>query len=574
MATYVTRENIKAMGIPIDALVSPEQLDRITHHLRRILLDAGGTLHPEADARLAAATGGGAVERFRIGETGVDFLPDGTRREMVRDASGKWTARVERPDDAAPIFRDVKDGDRLPTLAPVALLEWLCPNIGRARAERIAPLLTGQAIDRGLFETVRRHWVAPTPAAEPAELRLVPNENGVGSRLVPSAPATIFPGDALDAIIIGGIRLACPTVESGSRDGFTLSARVDRETGHALQMVCSSGKPVSVSASKWTREASPLKFQLMRATFAHDAFDVSIEARWSAAPTSHAQAKAVDFTGAGATLTDGPEPRAKPAALAAGQVWLCGDTQWILDEQESKHPSFWNARTSAGQRGLLSAITVMGMRYLGTREEVAAREAGPSARAMRVGAAVAEGMARGVAMGMSRTPLGTMTAAPAPVPVVRDMLGSSAGAWLDAIAEQWYGVKRSAGETDDALRARCVATRDAPQPTNPSPLAALRAEIDRLIAADSGPFAHARAAALRCYGERPRPVNLDASTHASLIAGYLRQYEERRGGAARPNPDAYGAAEGWVGSDALATYERERSRSDVYARPLSRRGSR
>lgn len=291
--------------------------------------------------------------------------------------------------------------------------------------------------------------------------------------------------------------------------------------------------------------------------------------------------EAEGMTGAGATLTDGPEPRAKPAALAAGQVWerTVGSTteRRTISRPDAQIGGRWFCEEMPESDRWIdewAMLTMPGWTYLGTREEVAARVP---------------------AMGMSRAPLGTMTpgairaaalgacekafANPErweaePVPVVRDMLGSSADAWLDAIAEQWYGVKRSAGETDDALRARCIARRDALAPPKTSPLAALRAEIDRIIAADSGPFAHARAAALRSYGERPRPVNLDALTHASLIAGYLRQYEERRGGATRPNPDAYGAAEGWVGSDALATYERERSRSDLYARPLSRRGSR
>ncbi len=371
--------------------------------------------------------------------------------------------------------------------------------------------------------------------------------------------------------------------------------------------------------------------------------------RGVAAP-SYARAQAIDFTGAGARLTDGPEPRAKPAALAAGQVWALPDFRQpcVVDHPA---PAWLPGGWYLDDGSCVDAAYVLAHgRYLGTREEVAARDAGPSARAMRVGAAVAEGMARGVAsapaMGLSRTPLGTMTGAPAPAGPYRsaparepEPFALPSGAALDGVALAHYDMTRDGGETDEAFRARIVETLndyrdrgtrpwfqrriaralrvspevidldestpfvvkvrtrdncvpmsrlaeacDAMREHMPcgvtvvashyvSPLAALRAEIDRLVAADSGPFAHARAAALRSYGERHEGHDPSQATPyaAQRVMTALRTYEDHRGGAHSPRSDAWDAAEYDVWPPALATYERERSRSDLYARRPARR---
>lgn len=97
------------------------------------------------------------------------------------------------------------------------------------------------------------------------------------------------------------------------------------------------------------------------------------------------------------------------------------------------------------------------------------------------------------------------------------------------------------------------------------PLSALRAVVDRLIAADHGPFAHARAAALRAWGEQPRPTGLPFADPAQRLAD-LHTYEEMRGGGVHPSIRARDFAAEQIGTGTIATYERERCRSDAYAR--------
>lgn len=543
MATYMTGKDIEAMG---GVLRAGEPVYVRGDGVHMVKAPPAG-LHPEADARLAAATGSGPATVYRIEASvtnGPLFAIVGTLAEIdARLRSGL-------------VGVDVATG------AMGKASEW--------------PMVA---------EKMRTEWARAMAAASGTAATW----NGV-----PAPSGTVMVAGSEE-----GARINSITVVRGNR---TKAHRFDAVTVR-------SGDKVSAECDaegKWTARVK------------------------GAAPGSYARAQAVDFTGAGATLTDRAESvkairdsvtermrakesqRTKPAALAAGQVWLCGDTQWILDEQEPKHPSFWNARTSIGQRGLLSVSTVMGMQYLGTREEVAAREsaitdrpvysesicrpvygvgpdpigreAGPSARAMRVGAAVAEGMARGVAMGMSRTPLGTM-----PVLTAESWRDHGTAKDLACVTSARLGAKVAIREdpmrgivyvsvegapariVDEAIQdvRRFVPSYVAvlPEPVTHSPLAALRAAIDALIAADSGPFAHARAAALRSRAEDPACAQaLDPAATLEI----LRDYERKRGGHRTPNADALDLAGMYIGTRTVATYERERARSDVYARPARR----
>ena len=82
-----------------------------------------------------------------------------------------------------------------------------------------------------------------------------------------------------------------------------------------------------------------------------------------------------------------------------------------------------------------------------------------------------------------------------------------------------------------------------------------RHAIDRAIAADHGPFAPARAAALRALDEHRHVPSLTPA--AALDA--LTRYEEARGGARTAKPEARAAAEQALGEMVVAVYERCRS---------------
>ncbi len=248
-----------------------------------------------------------------------------------------------------------------------------------------------------------------------------------------------------------------------------------------------------------------------------------------------------------------PATPAKPAALAAGQVWAVGDARYEITGH--RVGGRW-AALSEGANYLLHEADLLRCaecRYLGTREEIAAMSLDFTGAAPRL--------------------------------TDRD---ESIKAIRDALASSWFGCDHTMGETDGALRVRCrasVVPFPGPQPA--SPLAALRAEIDRLIAAEErrgAPFIQAKRAALatlvpdHCAAQ---DLPSDALVRASITA--LDAYENARPGhrkltqveymrAFSEGEAAWHEASGgaWSGTfrraDFFARYERERSRCAVHGR--------
>ena len=184
---------------------------------------------------------------------------------------------------------------------------------------------------------------------------------------------------------------------------------------------------------------------------------------------------------------------AKPTALAAGQAWECGSTLWILDGPSGTYPSFWNARTSIGQGGLLSAKTIMGMRFVGASAEplppcgtrawlfaalsrllfvdetrIHVDESTPMVARVTVDGCSLAPVALACAILQEEMPAGVRLTAgdiaqgPGTGSYALRLLDAASGAWLDGIAEGWGETKREPGETDAALRSRLRAVPAGP----------------------------------------------------------------------------------------------------------------
>jgi hypothetical protein len=83
-----------------------------------------------------------------------------------------------------------------------------------------------------------------------------------------------------------------------------------------------------------------------------------------------------------------------------------------------------------------------------------------------------------------------------------------------------------------------------------------RRSIDRVLAADRGPFAQARRCAVLAAAEHRKWM---VASEAEDVLELCRLYEERRGSAREPSAQALRLTRGLVGRDALAAYERARS---------------
>lgn len=237
----------------------------------------------------------------------------------------------------------------------------------------------------------------------------------------------------------------------------------------------------------------------------------------------------------------GPTPE-KPRELAAGQVWEltweAGNVQrFVLTWPHYAINGAWHFE--GGEGGIyVTSETILGgrrIRYLGTKEEVAARE-------------------------KRETPSGSA--------IFEPLTGEA----LDEMAIGYFGTRREDGETDESLRARCLAISRSPGERTPMPRpgsvtigqnitagiaaglsrkakpdpypnAALHRAIDDAIAADFGPFAHARAAALRAWSETDAPAWVTATPREMLVmlrvtrtsaADNVRRQRPRSGARRRP----------------------------------------
>ncbi len=549
-----------------------------------------GGLHPEADARLAAATGGGPIDpnaivrhhaenqvhriearvehgptfgligtlaeidaRLRSGFIGVDVVtgetgkasdwpmvalrmreewaqmmerkragatggapmqgriksvsvvgPSGTETQLLdgatlrpgdavtaeRDNEGKWAARVV-PDDSVPHFRDVADGEQLPTREPIALLEWLCPNIGRERARRIAPLCYGMQIGRPLLALIAKHWHEPTPAK----------------------PAVLAAGQVW---------------QINNEPPITLLERSDDPEKWEIQWID--------DRREWNR-GQILGYKLC------DAFG----ARYL-------------------------------GTLAPGHVWDVNGTRYDLLASEGVE---WSAeRTDTkGQRKTVSVGVPRLLdhgRYLGAREEIAAREREAHPLRLVVGATPPSDSSLRARCATLAGYYGTRKWLTA---VLSDLLSVNPGAIILDDSEPGV-VKVSSvnnaipmsklAEACDAAQAEMVIGGPALVAAHrPTPIAALRAEIDRLIADDSGPFAHARAAALRSLAE-PDGNHVAPLEMPAVVMAMLRAYEDEHGGGRVPSRAARSGPRGSATTErAISVYERERSRSAVHGRRRS-----
>lgn len=567
------------------------------------------SLHPEADARLAAATTGA----IRIDENSRDA-------EIARSipATGGSAARY-----AAQIAEVNRHVEAILLGAPTTYSRPSTYGNASGHANASGHDLAGGPMGAEPL-TFRTGQSPSTLAILDVNLPFASIKRADDRRFTARAMTARFNAEALVVAMHAG-RTA--TVRSGenARDGLVVNVAVE-SIGMDLAMVwmdvevvwrqalpAPAAKPSALAAGQvWERTmgATTQRRTLTRRDPDHAGGWFSEERP--------------DVSTPGAALLTMDEWRfvgmredAKPAALAAGQVW---QIEWTIGRRSritlrapvGTKGNAWSSDEHPGgitsEGILLRDENCIRARYLGTREEVTARER--EAHPLRT----------------VTGPASPYRAAPARAPTVP--FNQATGPFLDVISRGWFNVEREMGETDEALRTRCrrlgadgadfmaPAESDAAQRLRVAqkmsevynaanaafdnaerwgwtlrpaeeidarvsvkiadPLATLRAEIDRLIAADSGPFAHARAAALRCYGERH---NGHDPTHATTYAvqrvmAALRNYEEQRGGAQTPRATAVEAAEYDVWPHVLATYERERARSDVYARPLPRRGSR
>lgn len=260
----------------------------------------------------------------------------------------------------------------------------------------------------------------------------------------------------------------------------------------------------------------------------------------------------------------GPTPE-KPRELAAGQVWEltweAGNVQrFVLTWPHYAINGAWHFE--GGEGGIyVTSETILGgrrIRYLGTKEEVAARER--------------DAKIRKAAEDLEATGLGSADRNEAAIrklckPEVTFQLSATGG---KASAEEVEtlrtlldcGLERRSAEEN----AERVGVALAPKP-DPYPNAALHRAIDDAIAADFGPFAHARAAALRAWSETDAPAWVTATPREMLVM--LRVYENIRGGQCTPSAAAIRRAKeapSGLGEDVIAVYERERSRSPVHGR--------
>lgn len=646
---YVTREDIEGMGIPLDALVSVEQRDRIAGHVERILSEADATerraatmgaagaeflrvvrqaerdaaefrgvawdsLHPEADARLAAATGGALLDTPRRltfttdGATPIDNVDKrpllahaparidsisvmrGNRTDVHRiesvevragdrlsaecDAAGKWTARVEPFDGvmlgqlalprARVISSDAKGFEIQAIGDGVEVVRFWNKSANGKPIEMIwhgvpTMVLIQSVTDqgRGEFKVSVRRWVDAVPSMTWNGVPAPDAPVDTARAAAPAKPAALAAGQVWAADDGRTLTIACrvddfpeywETVEDGPK-GFKVWEFAalrwwrylgTREEVAAARLDFTGASPTLTNRDesiKAIRDATIARMRGTDAQRAREALNHLRHALCAALATDNVTTD-LDFATATVTVT---APGCGAAAIARA---IEGARRWAPDGCEVV------AAPSASPYREAPPLSPKAQAIIDECNGIASRMAdawwSPSP---------------GTPAGLRRIIARALDVSPEDVTIHESSPG------VVDVEVRGMGARR-VEEAIEAMRDHLPLGAAALRVWRPvPPLAALRATIDAMIAADSGPFAHARAAALRSLAE-PDGDEVAEVRLVRLTLTVINSYERRRGGQRTPRRERDNHPGAVRIERALDIYERERARSDAYARTV------